>query len=100
MSKIQIQWSQMQTIQGKFQTDEATAQKVLTDLTRGYEDLKNTWEGEAANKFFQEMENDILPRTRKMIQAFTNAAEVTKALVSLFQQTEQDAANIFKSNNA
>ena len=99
MSKVQIHWSHMQTIQGKFQADEATSQKILTDLTRGYDDLKNTWEGEAATKFFAEMENDILPRTRKMIQAFTHAAEVTKALISLFQQTEQDAANIFKSNN-
>ena len=99
MSKVQIHWSQMQTIQGKFQTDEATAQKILSDLTRGYDDLKSSWEGEAATKFFQEMENDILPRTRKMIQAFSNAAEVTKALISLFGQTEQEASNIFKSNN-
>jgi len=100
MSKVQISWSQMQTIQGKFQTDQTAAQKVLTDLTRGYEDLKSTWEGEAANKFFQEMENDVLPRTRKMGTAFGHAADITKALISLFQQTEQDAANIFKSNNA
>jgi WXG100 family type VII secretion target len=95
-SKIQAQYAQLQSIKSKFEADEQRSQQILANITRAYEQVRQTWEGKGASAFFAEMEQDVIPRTKKMINAFSNAAQTTGVLISLFQEAAQEAANLFK----
>jgi WXG100 family type VII secretion target len=96
--KIQANYASLQSIKGKFDTDHGNAQQVLNNIMNAYAEVRNTWEGQGATAFFNEMENNVIPRTKKMISAFEQASQITSQLIAIFQQAAEESSNLFKSS--
>ncbi|MCK5923966.1 MAG: WXG100 family type VII secretion target, partial [Methylococcales bacterium] len=72
------------------------------------DDLKNGgWEGDAANAFYDEMDNEVLPTLSRLTEAFFRAVEDGRQVGYIFQEAEEEAGmqfsvgdvGIFPTNN-
>lgn len=74
------------------------------DIRNMYNQLKNHTEhlhghgfrGMTSNAWFKEMEEILLPKTNQLADILEASSEMLKRLNSLFQQAEQESAQLFK----
>lgn len=59
--------------------------------------LRSEWEGEAADKFFEQMEVSLLPAIKKLSQGLVTAQDVINNIAKTIQEADQETASFFKS---
>ncbi len=94
----QVNYDEMQTIIKQFETEEEDC-KVLFNQTKSMvESLHGSqWMGEAADRFFQEMESLVLPRTAKLLYALNVAGQVAKQIINIIHQADEETKGFFGS---
>lgn len=92
----QVNYDDMQAFTKQFQSEENEI-KALFDQTKSkVENLHgNLWVGAAADRFFNEMEGQVLPRTAKMISALNTAGNVTKQIMQIIHQADEETKGFF-----
>jgi WXG100 family type VII secretion target len=92
----QINYDDMQAFIKMFEGEENEL-KVLFDQTKSkVESLHgNQWVGVAADKFFNEMETHVLPRTAKMLSALDTAGNVAKQISQIIHQADEETKGFF-----
>jgi len=58
------------------------------------------WEGKGADKFYQEMDSAVLPAVQRLAQALERASETTRQISRVMKQAEDDAARLFRLEDA
>ncbi len=79
---------------------EATA-RTLAQIRRQKDVLQGgDWAGQAARKFYDEMDSSVLPALTRLQRALTQAQQVTQKISARLRQAEADAAAVLKDREA
>ncbi len=86
----------MQAISKQFQSEQTDIQNLLNQTKSKVETLHgNLWQGDAADKFFEQMENTILPSMNRLVSALGRASEVTQKVSDTIQQADEGTKGNF-----
>ncbi len=92
----QVNYDEMQAIINQLQTEEDDVRALFNQTKSKVEALHGSqWIGEAADKFFNEMENTVLPKTAKMLYALNVAGQVAKQIVHIIHQADEETKGFF-----
>ena len=91
----------MQGISKQFLTDQNDISNLLNQTKSKVETLHgNLWMGEAADKFFAEMENTVLPSLSRLVNALGRASEVTLKVSDTIRQADEETKTFFSNLQA
>lgn len=92
----QLNYDEMQAIITQLQAEEEEIKSLLSQTKSQVEALHGSqWVGEAADRFFNEMEGFVLPRTAKMLYALNVAGQVAKQIVNIIHQADEETKGFF-----
>jgi WXG100 family type VII secretion target len=86
----------LKDIETNFKSESDRVGKVSNDIRSKYSKLKDgDWVGEAATKFFQRMDDEVLPELKRLQDAMNEAASVTQKISKEMQELEDRSSRIF-----
>lgn len=92
----QVNYDEMQAIIKQLESEEEEIKALFNQTKSKVESLHGSqWIGEAADKFFNEMENTVLPKTTKMIYALNVAGQVAKQIINIIHQADEETKGFF-----
>ena len=92
----QVNYDEMQAIIKQLESEEEEIKALMSQTKSKVEALHGSqWIGEAADKFFNEMENVVLPKTNKMIYALNVAGQVAKQIMNIIHQADEETKGFF-----
>jgi WXG100 family type VII secretion target len=98
---VQLNYDEMQNIIKLFESDKDEIQQLHHQTRQMVESLHGSqWIGEAADRFFGEMQGEVFVRTEKMIYVLDVAAGVAKQIVQIVHQADEDTKGLFASIGA
>ena len=72
---------------------ESTAKRLASQM----DTLQNGhWIGKGATAFYSEMESSILPSVNGLVEAMTLADRVTRAIIKIMEESDQEAASVIQ----
>ncbi|HQF69823.1 MAG TPA: WXG100 family type VII secretion target [Promineifilum sp.] len=95
---IQVDYEKLDQAHKKFTEQAEAFDKTLRDVRAKLEPLQGGkgWMGDAADAFFKEMDDVVLPSSTRLHKAFNDAAGVIKRIGDTAHKAEQDAISAFK----
>lgn len=98
MSKIlQLKYDELNTIVKTFNGEGEDFAQLVTTTRQRLQDLRKDWIGEAADKFFAEMEQDLLPALARVSRAHFFSQDVLMKVTKIIRETDEENANFFKN---
>ena len=97
---LQADYEALQAIAGRFGTTSQLTSQTLQRVAQRMQRLQSTWQGLGSAAFFAEMEGEVLPATRRLIEALAQAQKVTQQIAQSIRTAEADAAALFKGEGA
>lgn len=96
--KTEVNYDQLQMFIKAFDS-EAEEIMALNKLTNGkVEDLHGGgWVGRGSDRFFNEMQGEILPAMNRLVQALQTASQITREIAEIFNQAEEETQGYFNS---
>ncbi len=92
----QINYDEMQAIVKLLEGEEDEIKGLLQQTKSKVEALHGSqWIGEAADRFFNEMEGTVLPKTAKMVYALNVAGHVAKHIMNIIHQADEETKGFF-----
>jgi WXG100 family type VII secretion target len=86
----------VQSIVKEFKSDQEYMQALMNQTKSKVESLHgNQWIGQGADKFFDTMENMVLPKTGKMVYALGVAGNVLNQIMQTIQQADEETKGFF-----
>jgi WXG100 family type VII secretion target len=94
----QLNYDEMQGIIKQLETEQEDVKALFNQTKSMVESLHGSqWMGEAADRFFNEMESQVLPKTTKMLYALTVAGQVAKQIVNIIHQADEETKSFFSN---
>ena len=94
---IEVDYEKLGQVHKKFTEQAEAFANTLRDVKAKLEPLQNGgWKGDAADAFFKEMNDIVLPSSNRLEKAFTEAAATTKRVGDTAHKAEQDSVNAFR----
>jgi len=98
MSKIiQLKYDELNAIVKKFNSEGEDFAQLATTTRQRLQDLRKDWMGEAAEKFFTEMEQDLLPALTRVSKALFISQDVLAQVTKIIRETDEENASFFKN---
>ncbi|MBX0331369.1 WXG100 family type VII secretion target [Oscillochloris sp. ZM17-4] len=95
---IQANYPQLDEIARRFQSQASQVSGMLDRVNRAFEPLVDgSWQGLGATAFFDEMEGQLIPGVRRLIDTLHTSGEVTLAVSQLLRTAELEAAGYFQN---
>jgi len=94
--KFQVKYDELDQLAGMFSSESGQVSEVIGKLKSAIENMRDKWIGEGAQKFFNEMESEVLPALGKLQSALNEGATKTKQMAGLVHEHEEQASNLFK----
>lgn len=95
---LQVNYDEMQGIIKMLENEKGEVEQLFQQTKQMAESLHGSqWVGEAADRFFDEMNNFVFPRTQKMIYALDVAGDVAKQIVQIINQADEETKGFFSS---
>ncbi len=93
--QVRAHHEQLQRIQRLFGAESQATDDQLRNLRQHLDQLKGGgWQGQAATRFFGEMDGSILPSVSRLVKALEQAGRVTGQITARMRQCEADAAAV------
>jgi WXG100 family type VII secretion target len=99
-SKVQLNYDDLGTMVKKFRDEGEDVVKMHSSMRDRVHDLHKDWVGEGADKFFGEMENDLLPALTRLSGALFYAQDVLHRIIKTIQTFDEDTARFFKLDSS
>ncbi len=97
---IQADYEQLDRVVRCFEAQADLNQQLYQRLCRGVAALQDgDWVGAAANTFYTEMNAEVLPAMKRLIEAMEQATVVTCEISAIIQTAEAEAAAPFKNGS-
>lgn len=95
---IEVDYEKLDQAHKKFTEQAEAFNKTIRDVRAKLEPLQGGkgWMGDAADAFFKEMNDVVLPSSTRLHRAFNEAAAVIKRIGDTVHKAEQDAVSAFK----
>ena len=97
--KIQVNYELLDEIASQFDHRQSVMADMLARLQRQLENLRDGFEGEAADHFFNEMDTRVLPRVNRLHDALGDAAQTTRHVYQTMAAAEDQAANLMRGDH-
>jgi WXG100 family type VII secretion target len=98
--QVRVEYEQMGEVSTRFARQADTVQTLLQMLLGKLEPLKGgSFKGQAADAFYAEMDNVLLPAVRKLHELLGEANAATKDVTQLFRKADDEAASRCKGYN-
>lgn len=97
-NEVKIEYDQMQNITSIFEDHSQRAQSLLQKINAQVETLRGgAWIGVNADKFYREMDNDMMVSLQRLIKAFDESAQTTARIEQVLRAAEDEASAIFRT---
>lgn len=93
---VQFEYDQLKDVGQRF-ANQATAVRTQYDkISQQMEVLKSgAWTGPNADKFYEIMEQQLLPATKRLSDALDKGSEVTAQVAKMMQDAEEESKGYF-----
>jgi WXG100 family type VII secretion target len=96
---VQVRYEELSNIAGRFEQVAADNEELYRRLRQCLENLQQGgWEGDAAQRFYGEMEGEIFAALGRLVRAMESGADTTQAIIVRWQQAEEEAATSLNSD--
>ena len=92
---IQADYELMGQVASKFNQQGDEIQQMLQNIRSTMDNLQSGFMGDAAEAFYQEMGDLVLPSGDRLQQALVEAAQVSQRIAQLISTAEEEAKNQF-----
>lgn len=93
-----VDYEQMQAIGKQFQSSGDEMQNLLNTTKQKVEAIRGAqWQGDAADKFFIEMEQTVFPAFQRLVDALNHSSQVSVKLTQTIQQAESESKSFFSN---
>ena len=97
---VQSDYDQLDKVAGKFAQQSQAMAEMVQSVIQSYEPLHSDgWKGRGSQAFFREMQGEVFPAVRRLIQALSEANRVTRQIGAVLRQAEEEASAPFKSGS-
>jgi WXG100 family type VII secretion target len=96
--EVRADYEQLEQISSRFANQAQEIQQMLQKVRNSMQKLEPDWIGRGSDAFFNEMEGEVLPATDRLQQALDEAGRITREVVQILQQAEEEASSPFRSN--
>jgi WXG100 family type VII secretion target len=97
--EIRIDYDAMEKVQATFARQANAIAQMHQAVLRAQKQLQDGgWIGRGSEAFFQEMDNQVNPAVRRLIEALTEANATSKAISQLMQGADQEASSGFRND--
>lgn len=91
-----IQYDDMSTIVQRFRTEQQEIDALHKQLKGKVDSLHNNqWVGEGSDKWFNEMETQVLPAIQRLAGALGHAGDVANKIAALIRRHDEETKNFF-----
>ena len=94
---FQLNYDQLVSISKKFKDEGEDIAKLHSATRQRVRDLHSEWVGEAAEKFFEEMETELLPAVQRLAQALFLTQDVTNDIMKIILEADEDTVGFFRN---
>jgi len=99
--RVRSQHEELKQIAASFGREAEATARSLAQLRRQKDVLQGgDWLGQAARKFYDEMDGSLLPALTRLQRALTQSQQVTQRISARLRQAEADAAAVLKDREA
>jgi WXG100 family type VII secretion target len=96
-SFFQLNYDQLTSISKSFKDEGEDMVRLHSATRQRVRDLHTEWIGEAAEKFFEEMETELLPAVQRLAQALFLSQDVTGDIMKIVQDADEETAGYFRN---
>lgn len=93
---FQLNYEEMTSIAKKFKDNGEDVVRLHSETRQRVRDLHKEWIGEAAEKFFEEMETELLPALQRLSLALFQTQDVSNEIMKIIQGADEETAGYFK----
>ena len=98
-SFFQLNYDELVSIAKKFKDEGEDLTKLHSTTRQRVRDLHKEWIGEAAEKFFEEMETELLPAVQRLAHALFLSQDMTNEIMKIIQEADEETAGYFGSGD-
>jgi WXG100 family type VII secretion target len=96
-SLFQLNYDQLVSIAKKFKDEGEDIARLHSTTRQRVRDLHKEWIGDAAEKFFEEMETELLPAVQRLAHALFLSQDVTNAIMKIIQAADEETVGYFRN---
>jgi len=96
-SFFQLNYDQLVSIAKKFKDEGEDIAQLHSTTRQRVRDLHKEWIGDAADKFFDEMEGELLPAVQRLAQALFLSQDMTNEIMKIIQDADEETVGYFKN---
>lgn len=94
---ISADYPTLEAVASTFDEEHDRVQRVQESVSRHVNGLKNGgWISDAADSFYREMDDDLLPSLARLMSALGAAGDTTRRIIQIMREAEQEAAAAMK----
>lgn len=97
-NEIKADYEQLQQIAQRFRAQSQNVQQLTRQVKSRMERLQQSWEGRAADAFFREMNQVLLPGVVRLQKAFDQSSLTVTKIANVMKEAETTAAHLFKGS--
>ncbi len=95
---VKMNYDDLRTIIKKFRDEGEDIVQLHAAMRDKVRDLHKDWEGESSEKFFKEMENEVLPAVSRLSKALFFAQDTLQKITKIIQDSDEDTKGFFKGD--
>lgn len=99
-SSFQLQYDEMTSIAKNFKDEGEDIARLHADTRQRVRDLYKEWVGEGAEKFFEEMETNLLPAVQRLSNALFESQDAANEIMKIIQSADEETAGFFRNELA
>ena len=93
-----LNYDDLTNIVGKFKSEGQEIDALLKQTKSKVEGLHNNqWVGEGSEKFFNEMEQSVLPALGRLVGALAHAADVAQKIADTIRRFDEETKSFFNN---
>jgi WXG100 family type VII secretion target len=97
---FQLNYDLLEPIAKKLKDEGEEMLKLHSSTRQRVQDIRKEWIGEAAKKFIEEMESELLPALQRLAQALLHSQDVTNEIMKIIQDADDESASYFTNQLA
>jgi WXG100 family type VII secretion target len=96
-SFFQLNYDHLLSIAKKFKDEGEDIAQLHSTTRQRVRDLHKEWIGDAADKFFDEMETELLPAVQRLSQALFLSQDMTSEIMKIIQDADEETVGYFRN---
>lgn len=98
--RIEADYDQLEALGTRFAQQADQIQRMLQSVRSSMGNLEGGgWVGRGSDSFFSEMNGEVLPASERLRSALDEANRITKQLIKLLKDAEEEAGSPFKARS-